>query len=350
MIERNFVEIPGTFLVKIRENTFNGAIGENVFEHINNFLEVVGLIKINGVSQDRFRLSIFSISLAGAAGEWFKKDCIGSVSTWEDLEEKFIQKFYQLSDDSKDIEAEEDATPTILLTSSRSKAIYLTKRHPCVKHSTISITSLKLTRIYLLLISKNNLVTRDLKEPWSDNGMPYQLCDHICEPYHFKNEITRWPTCSSNIDGFCNDGELPGMVRVGSMTYFQDHKWYDELADGKLKEETLMHKAKVEESWGNATLGVIKLCTWLINSFGNFHELDYNVLVKLQERWDDPTLEPSVCKIKRFKMMKYSFNADEEYIAIKESEYLNHSKDNLDTYRELLHIDEGWVVATPDEE
>nr|GFA27770.1 hypothetical protein [Tanacetum cinerariifolium] len=69
-----------------------------------------------------------------------------------------------------------------------------------------------------------------------------------------------------------------------------------------------------------------------------------------EERRDDPTLEPSVCKIRRFEMMKYSFNADEEYIAIKESEYLNNSKDNLDAYRELLRIiDEGWVMETHDE-
>ncbi|GJY23966.1 hypothetical protein Tco_0397624 [Tanacetum coccineum] len=33
------------------------------------------------------------------------------------------------------------------------------------------------------------------------------------------------------------------------MTYFQDHKWYDELVDGKLKEEILALKAKVEGSW-----------------------------------------------------------------------------------------------------
>ncbi|GKE46958.1 hypothetical protein Tco_1478216 [Tanacetum coccineum] len=74
----------------------------------------------------------------------------------------------------------------------------------------------------------NNPVTRDLEEPWSDNGVPYQLC----EPYCFKNGITKWPIYSSDIDGFCNGRELPGMVRVRNMTYFQDHKWYDELADG----------------------------------------------------------------------------------------------------------------------
>ncbi|GKF57162.1 hypothetical protein Tco_0170699, partial [Tanacetum coccineum] len=41
-----------------------------------------------------------------------------------------------------------------------------------------------------------------------------------------------------------NHGELPGMVQIGSMSYFQDHKWYDELMDGKLKDETLTLKTK----------------------------------------------------------------------------------------------------------
>ncbi|GKE20587.1 hypothetical protein Tco_1432099 [Tanacetum coccineum] len=60
--------------------------------------------------------------------------------------------------------------------------------------------------------------------------------------------------------------------------------------------------------------------------------------------------KPLSCKIIRFKMMKYSFNYDENYITIKESKHLNHSKDSLDAYRELLRlIDEGWVMTTPDE-
>ncbi|GKE14820.1 hypothetical protein Tco_1422397 [Tanacetum coccineum] len=151
------------------------------------------------------------------------------------------------------------------------------------------------------------------------------------------------------------------MVRVGCMTYFQDHKWYDELTDGILKEEALI-------------------------SFENFHILDYEVLVKLEEcwwkvnahenapfaRWEnhgqvpyanaktekdyDPYLDiyrifgrnyeanntgstqdnkkehhdPSICNVRRFEMIKYSFDADEEYIAIKEHEHLNHSRTNID--------------------
>ncbi|GJV62673.1 hypothetical protein Tco_1473501 [Tanacetum coccineum] len=257
MIEINFVKIQGTFLVKIRENTFNGAIRENVLEHINKFLKVFGSIKTNGVSQDRFRLSIFPISLAGAAGavgEWFKNDCIGSVTTWENLVEKFIQKFYQLLDDNEEIKAKEDDDPDNIIDifkiegnlfdyeTSLCKALndfnYLLKIDKDL--FTFDIQGIGTYEEYEL----NNPVTKDLEEPWSDNGVQYQLCGHICEPYHFKNGITKWPTCSSDIDGFCYDGELHGMVRVGSMTYFQDHK-----------------------------------------CFGNFHELDYNVLVKLQGCW-----------------------------------------------------------------
>ncbi|GKC03239.1 hypothetical protein Tco_0994849 [Tanacetum coccineum] len=250
------IEIQGAFLVKIRDNTFNGAIREDVFEQINKFLEVVGPIKINGVSQDRLRLSIIPISLAGGAGEWFKKDCIGSVTTWDDLVENFVQKFYQLTDHNEEIEEEDDPNNIIDIFKIESNLfdyeMPLCEAFNDFNHLlkidtdllTFDIQEIGTYEEYEL----NNPVTRDLEESWLDNKVPYQLYDHICEPYRFKNGVTKWPKCSSDIDGFCNDGELPGMVRVGSITYFQDHNWYDELADRKLKEETLMHKAKVEES------------------------------------------------------------------------------------------------------
>ncbi|GJX29435.1 putative reverse transcriptase domain-containing protein [Tanacetum coccineum] len=74
MVEKSIVEIQGTFLVKIRKNAFNGNIGENAFKHIDKFLDVVEAIKINGLNQDRFRLSVLPVSLAGATSEWFTKE------------------------------------------------------------------------------------------------------------------------------------------------------------------------------------------------------------------------------------------------------------------------------------
>nr|GFA48805.1 hypothetical protein [Tanacetum cinerariifolium] len=200
-----------------------------------------------------------------------------------------------------------------------------------------------------------------------DNGVPYQLCDHICEMCRFKNEIT---TCSSDIDGFCNGGELPGMVRVGSMTYFQDHKCF-----GNFQELDYDVLVKLQECWWKINADEVAPFT-RSESYG--HEpyanmktkktrdpyLDINCIScnasnvketqenqRYDESRDDPTFEPSVFKIRRFEMMKYSFNVDEEYIAIKEPEYLNHSKDSLDAYQELLCIiNEGWIVTTIDEE
>ncbi|GJR55716.1 hypothetical protein Tco_1406237 [Tanacetum coccineum] len=328
MVEKSFLEIQGTFLVKIRDNTFNGIIRENTFKYINNFLEVVGPLKIKEI-----------------------------ITTWENLVEKFVQKLYQLFDDNDEMETDEDDDPDDIAEISKIEDNLFDFETPLYP-----------------------------EEPWSDYGVPYQLCDHICEPYRFKNGKTKWPTCSSDIDGFCNGGELLGMVRVRCMTYFQDHKWYDKLTDGKLKEEALMHKARFEESWGDATPGVMKFYAWLKSSFENFHELDYDVLVKLEEcwwkvnahentpfvRWEnhgqgpyanaktkkdcDPYLDidrifgrnyesnnagniqdnmkehhdPSIYKIRRFEMMKYLFDADDEYVAIKEREHSDHSRTNVD--------------------
>ncbi|GJS43763.1 hypothetical protein Tco_0568806, partial [Tanacetum coccineum] len=169
------------------------------------------------------------------------------------------------------------------------------------------------------------------------------------------------------------------MVRVGSMTYFQDHKWYDELADGKLKDETLAIKAKIKGSWGDVTPWVNAHEIAPFTHIENFRRgpyanmktewagnpyLDVNRIFGRnyeasnvgnaqghEEQKSNPNPEPSNCKIRRFKMMKYSFDDDDDYITIKESEYLNHSKDSLDAYRELLRlINEGWVVTTTNEQ
>ncbi|GJT27290.1 hypothetical protein Tco_0907565 [Tanacetum coccineum] len=314
-VEKSFLEIQGIFFVKIHDNTFNGTIGENAVEHIENFLKVVKPLKIKGVSHDRVRLSVFPISLGGAASEWFKKDCIGSVTTWE--------------------EADEDDNPDDIAEIFKIEGNLFDFETPLCK---------TFNKFNYLLKIDTNLFTFDIQEIGT-----YK--DH---EYEFNNNMTRdLEEPYADIDGFCNGRELPGIVRVGCMTYFQDHKWYDELADGVLKEETLIHKAKFEESWGDATPRVIKFRAWLKNSFENFHELDHDILVKLEECWwkehKKEHYDPSICRVRRFRMMKYSFDADDEYVAIKEHEHFNHLRTNIDACqacRELFRIiDEGWLMT-----
>ncbi|GJS66401.1 hypothetical protein Tco_0680965 [Tanacetum coccineum] len=159
----------------------------------------------------------------------------------------------------------------------------------------------------------------------------------------------------SDIDGFYTGGELPGMVPVGCMTYFQDHKWYNELDDGKLKVEALMHKAKVKESWGDATPRE----NYSQGRYANAKTeraydpyLDINRIFGRNYGADNASNTQDNQEHKkehhdlssRTRMIKYSFD-----VAIKEHECSDHSKTNIDTcqaYRELFRImDDGWLVT-----
>ncbi|GKE52725.1 hypothetical protein Tco_1487881, partial [Tanacetum coccineum] len=63
------------------------------------------------------------------------------------------------------------------------------------------------------------------------------------------------------------------------------------------------------------------------------------------ELFDDHELP--VCNIRRFKMTKYSFRDDEEYVAVKEEEYddlTSTTKDACRPYQEIFcMMDEGWM-------
>ncbi|GKD51867.1 hypothetical protein Tco_1280843 [Tanacetum coccineum] len=280
IVEKCIVEIQGTFLVKIRDNAFNGNIGENAFKHIDKFLEVVGPIKINGLIQDRFRLSVFFVSLAGTIREWFTKECIGLITTWDNMVEMFVLKFHHLSDHDEEEETEEDGN--------------LNKTDND-------------TKIFKI---EGNLF--DFETPFYEN---FHELDY--------DVLVKLQECWWKVNAY----EIAPFTR---MENFRRGPY----ADMKTKKT------------GDPYLDVSHI-------FGRNYEAS-NVSNTQEnqghkEHMDNLTPEPSNCKIRRFKMMKYSFNDDEVYITIKESGYLNHSKDSLDAYRELLRlIDEGWVVTTPD--
>ncbi|GJW36962.1 hypothetical protein Tco_0059882, partial [Tanacetum coccineum] len=83
-------------------------------EEVHNLRSDVGEQKgvLDNMDHDFSRFTTWTVtSLSRATSEWFKKDCIGLVTTWEDLEEKSVQKFYHLSYNNDEIEADEDDNP-----------------------------------------------------------------------------------------------------------------------------------------------------------------------------------------------------------------------------------------------
>ncbi|GKD14988.1 hypothetical protein Tco_1199395 [Tanacetum coccineum] len=306
----------GKFLDDLRDNAFSGTKREDAVKHIEYFLKIVDPIDLPNANYDRPRLAVFPISLDGNTNKWFD-EFKGSITTWVDFTEKFFGKYYPPSRTCNVMGtvAKKDPTNTMFEKWLASKFANHMMMDPFTRkvlwdfgkrietnlfdYETPLCTEFKEFN-YLLKVDKE-LFTHDIErtktfedykselnneigEPWSKDGVPYEICDHICDPFHFKNGKIKWLTCNSNEDRFCNSGELPGMVRVGYMTYFQDYEWYDDLMDNRFK-EALKQKAIYEKSWGDATQSVINFCAWLKRSFENFHELDYELLEKLQEHW-----------------------------------------------------------------
>nr|GFC21373.1 reverse transcriptase domain-containing protein [Tanacetum cinerariifolium] len=66
----------------------------NPHDHIRWFNKITSTIKYRDVPSSSIKLVLFPFSLAGAARRWFEKEPSHSITTWEDLVSKFINKFF----------------------------------------------------------------------------------------------------------------------------------------------------------------------------------------------------------------------------------------------------------------
>ncbi|GJR68558.1 hypothetical protein Tco_0014623 [Tanacetum coccineum] len=189
------------------------------------------------------------------------------------------------------------------------------------------------------------------EKPWTDAGIwtkPTPV-KHTCKPFNYKTGCSEWPTCGWKDDGYCNGGNLPGAYIIGNQLHYQDYEWYEALEDCKLKDEALRNKAIMEGSIkeDDDESRYEQKRQW--NTYTNYDDAyeinhEHNKSEELCEIQEQP-----VCNIRRYMMIKYSFNDDEEYVAIKEDEYddlIVTRKEACRAYQEIFHImDEGWMVT-----
>ncbi|GKE24695.1 hypothetical protein Tco_1436207 [Tanacetum coccineum] len=104
-------------------------------------------------------------------------------------------------------------------------------------------------------------------------------------------------------------------------------KMTDIVMDGKLKDEALKNRAILEgitdEDDESHNEGWRRWDAYQ-NTIHDHEERENEEEHENKERcelFDKPHHETSVCKIRIFEMIKYSFGQDEEYVAIKECEY-----------------------------
>ncbi|GJR14237.1 hypothetical protein Tco_0796889 [Tanacetum coccineum] len=100
-----------------------------------------------------------------------------------------------------------------------------------------------------------------------------------------------------------------------------NYEWYEALEDSELKDEALRNKAIMEGSIkeNDDESRYEQKRQW--NTYTNYNDAyeinhEHNESEELCEVHEQP-----VCNIRRYMMIKYLFNDDEEYVAVKEDEY-----------------------------
>ncbi|GJS19007.1 hypothetical protein Tco_0413479 [Tanacetum coccineum] len=152
------------------------------------------------------------------------------------------------------------------------------------------------------------------EKPWGKTGVwtsPTPV-KHTCMPFNYKTGCSEWPTYSELKDlALKNKASMEGLI---------DNN--DELSHGQRKQ------------WN------------LYTNYDDTYEInhEYNNDEELCEAHEPPS-----CNIRKFIMIKYSFNDDEEYVVVKEDEYNDLAitrKEACQAYQEIFRMmDEGWTVT-----
>ncbi|GJY25567.1 hypothetical protein Tco_0400293 [Tanacetum coccineum] len=91
--DKDNFELKGQFLKELRTNTFSGSDHEDANEHIEKVLEIVDLFHIPNITVDQVMLRAFHMSLTGAASHWLRNEPTSSITTWDGLKTKFLNKY-----------------------------------------------------------------------------------------------------------------------------------------------------------------------------------------------------------------------------------------------------------------
>ncbi|KAK8923616.1 hypothetical protein KSP39_PZI019737 [Platanthera zijinensis] len=100
-IAANNFKIDSTIMQLIQHNKFGGLNNEDANSHLRSFLEICDMYKVNGASSEAIQLMLFPFSLEGKAKDWLNSLPHGSITTWEQLVDKFLNKYFPPSKTAK---------------------------------------------------------------------------------------------------------------------------------------------------------------------------------------------------------------------------------------------------------
>ncbi|PNX90230.1 putative athila retroelement ORF1 protein [Trifolium pratense] len=79
----------------LRENQFDGRAHKDPWDHQTQFSETCQIQKVpQGITEGQKKLRLFTFSLTGTAKEWIQCLPSGTIQTWKELEDKFLERFF----------------------------------------------------------------------------------------------------------------------------------------------------------------------------------------------------------------------------------------------------------------
>ncbi|KAK4280312.1 hypothetical protein QN277_011951 [Acacia crassicarpa] len=96
-VNANNFEIKPSLISLVQQSSFSGSDLEDPNQHIETFLQICYTTKMNGVPEDALRVRLFPFSLTGKARAWLCSCPTGSLSTWDIITTKFLEKFFPSS-------------------------------------------------------------------------------------------------------------------------------------------------------------------------------------------------------------------------------------------------------------
>ncbi|KAG7588815.1 Retrotransposon gag domain [Arabidopsis suecica] len=93
-VQNNNFEIKSGIISMIHGNKFHSLLMEDPLYHLDEFDRLCSLTKINGVSEDGFKIRVFPFSFGDKAHVWEKTLPQGSITSWDECKKAFLIKFF----------------------------------------------------------------------------------------------------------------------------------------------------------------------------------------------------------------------------------------------------------------
>ncbi|KAK2436917.1 hypothetical protein QL285_021877 [Trifolium repens] len=87
-------DIKNTVLSGLRENQFDGSAIRDPWAHLENFYETCTMCHPDGFTDSQIKLRLFGFTLIGRAKDWLQCIPSGTITTWKELEDKFLERFF----------------------------------------------------------------------------------------------------------------------------------------------------------------------------------------------------------------------------------------------------------------